>query len=148
MAVEKTLTENRSSIELPSPSSAGVALIRVDADLKADGFTDSGLKRYRDTVKGFCDDLYRKALALGDRDRAADAPREVTHEHVRSAAQQIAARGDRSTTTGHHICQIGEYLCTAGAGVGGSNLNANWGIGLFGISLALGVILYLIRTRT
>ncbi|MCW0387315.1 hypothetical protein NB722_001854 [Xanthomonas sacchari] len=44
-------------------------------------------------------------------------------------------------------CQIGEYVCAALAGVGGGKLEHTWGVLIFGLSLTLGVILFVIRNQ-
>jgi hypothetical protein len=119
--------------------------VKTDAELIAAGFTDSGITRYRNTANGFCDELFIKAVALGDRDKAVDAPREVTHEHVRDAAAKLAERGRKGQSSLQIWCQIGEYVFTATAGVGAAKLDQSWGIILFGGSVALGVILFVVR---
>lgn len=120
--------------------------MKTDQDLKTAGFTDSGLNRYKNTVDDYCKEIYSKAVALGDRDKASDAPREVTHEHVRDAAAELQRRGRESRTALQISCQIGEYVCAATAGVGAGKLDATWGIALFGISLSIGIVLFVIRS--
>lgn len=119
--------------------------MKTDIELKNAGFTDSGITRYRNTEEAYCEELYKKALALGDRDKADDLPREVTHEHVRDAAHAIASKGSSGQSTAQVFCQVGEYLFTAAAGVGAGKLDEKWGIILFGVSLTLGVVLFVIR---
>jgi hypothetical protein len=119
--------------------------MKTDSELEQSGYTDSGRSRYKSAVTGYCDELFAKSLALGDRDKAVDTPREVTHEHVRSAAGAIAIRGRESKTAIQVWCQIGEYVCAALAGVGGGKLETSWGTVVFGLSLAFGVILFVIR---
>lgn len=119
--------------------------MKTDQELDQAGFTDSGTTRYKNAVAAYCDELFGKSIALGDRDKAPDTPREVTHEHVRGAAAAIAIRGREGQTPLQVWCQIGEYLCAALAGVGGGKLEASWGTALFGVSLAVGVILFVIR---
>lgn len=119
--------------------------MKTDQELKDAGFTDSGTTRYRATAKGYCDELFTKAVALGDRDKATDTPREVTHEHVRDAASELAQRGRDNQTPSQVWCQVGEYVFTAAAGVGAGKLDQSWGVMLFGVSVALGVILFVIR---
>lgn len=41
--------------------------------------------------------------------------------------------------------QIGEYVCTALVGVGSGNLDQQSGVLLFGLSIAIGIILFVIR---
>ena len=119
--------------------------MKADLELEQAGFTDSGTTRYKNAVAAYYDELYRKSVALGDRDKAIDMPREVTHEHVRSAAAAIAVRGREGQTTFQVWCQIGEYVCAALAGVGGGKLETSWGTALFGLSLAVGVVLFVTR---
>jgi|SRR5688572_32798019 len=126
-------------------SNVEILPVKADQDLKDAGFTDSGIVRYRNTAKGYCDELFAKAVALGDRDKATDTPREVTHEHVRDAAVALGQKGRDNQTPGQIRCQVGEYLFTAAAGVGAGKLDQQWGIILFGVSLAIGVVLFVIR---
>lgn len=121
--------------------------MKTDQDLKAAGFTDSGQNRYKKTVDDYCEEIYSKAVALGDRDKAVDAPREVTHEHVRDAAAEIQRRGRESKNSTQIWCQVGEYVCAGTAGVGAGKLDAPWGIALFGLSLTIGVILFIVRSQ-
>jgi hypothetical protein len=119
--------------------------MKTDEELKDAGFTDSGTTRYKASAKAYCDELFAKAVALGDRDKASDAPREVTHEHVRGAAAVLAIRGQDMQDATQIWCRIGEYICAASAGVGGGNLQQTWGVALFGLSLTVGVVLFVIR---
>lgn len=121
--------------------------MKTDQDLRTAGFTDSGLNRYKKTVEDYCEEVYSKAIALGDRDKASDAPREVTHEHVRDAAAELQRRGRESKTTTQIWCQAGEYVCAATAGVGAGKLDTTWGIALFGLSLTIGVVLFIVRSQ-
>jgi hypothetical protein len=120
--------------------------VKSDDELKAQGFTDSGRDRYKKTAGEYCDTLFAKAVALGDRDKADGLPREVTHDHVKAAAHVIAdSYGKVSSSRLSVTCQIGEYVCAATAGVGGNNLTERWGIVAFGMSLTVGTILFVIR---
>lgn len=121
--------------------------IKTDQELKTAGFTDSGLNRYKKTVEDYCEEVYVKAVALGDRDKASNSPREVTHEHVRDAASDLQRRGRESKTPTQVWCQIGEYVCAATAGVGAGKLETTWGIALFGLSLTIGVVLFIVRNQ-
>jgi len=119
--------------------------VKTDQELEQAGFTNSGRTRYQTTTNEFCDTLFVKAVALGERDKAPNAPREVTHEHVRDAAQAIASTHKDSPTRLQIWCQLGEYVFTAAAGLGAGQLQHAWGIALFGISVAVGVVLFVIR---
>lgn len=119
--------------------------MKKDLELKSAGFTDSGAKRYDAATKAYCDELFAKAVAMGDRDKAPDTAREVTHEHVRGAAAILAVRGQDEHTGWQIFSQAGEYICAALAGVGGGKLEHTWGIILFGISLTVGVVLFVTR---
>lgn len=119
--------------------------MKTDLELDAGGFTESGAKRYKATATAYSDQLFLRAVALGDNDKAIDAPREVTHDHVRSAAAALAVKGQDKSDPLQVWCQIGEYVCAASAGVGGGKLEQTWGILMFGISLTAGVVLFVIR---
>lgn len=120
--------------------------MKSDQELKDAGFTESGLTRYKASTTAYCDDLFSKAMAIGERDRAEDGPREITHEHVRSAAVFLSVRGNNKEDSTQKLCQVGEYVCAAAAGVGGGKLDQSWGVILFGLSLTIGVILFVIRS--
>lgn len=119
--------------------------MKTDQELQAGGFTESGAKRYKATATAYSGELFSRAVALGESDKAADAPREVTHDHVRSAAAALALKGQDKSDPVQVGCQVGEYVCAALAGVGGGKLEHSWGVLLFGLSLTLGVILFVIR---
>ncbi len=120
--------------------------MKSDDQLKAEGFTDSGRDRYKKTAGEYCDALFTKAVALGDRDKADGLPREVTHDHVKASAHVIASSyGKEGSSRLSVICQIGEYVCAATAGVGGNNLAEQWGVVAFGTSLTVGTILFVVR---
>ena len=119
--------------------------MKTDQELRAAGFTDSGATRYRATTQAYCDEVFAKAVALGDRDKAADAAREVTHEHVRGAAAVLSLKGQDRSDAVQVWCQVGEYVCASAAGVGGGKLEATWGVAVFGVSLTIGVILFVVR---
>ena len=119
--------------------------MKTEAELKTAGFTESGGKRYSAATTAYCDELFNKSVAFGERDKALDAAREVTHDHVRGAAAVLAIRGQEGQSTVQVWCQIGEYVCAALAGVGGGQLSQAWGILVFGLSLTVGVILFVTR---
>lgn len=114
-------------------------------DLKAAGFTESGIKRYQDTAQDFCLSIFNRSVALGESDKAADAPREVTHEHVRNAAIQMASIGHNGETPADIAQQVLEFVCVAFVGLGAGKLDKQWGIFLFSLCLAGAVISFVIR---
>lgn len=117
---------------------------KTEEQLTAEGFTASGVCRYVDTVEEYSEDLYRRSVASGDNDKDRNLSREVTHEHVRSSAESIRyARPKKSKWM--MASQIGEYLFTALAGVGGGKLDEAWGVGLFVVGVALATILIVFR---
>jgi hypothetical protein len=120
--------------------------MKTDQELLDAGFTQSGFQRYKATVIAYSECLFERSVALGEADKAHDAPREVTHDHVRSASVALEVKGQARAYSVQAFCQIGEYVCAATAGVGGGALNENWGILLFGVSLTIGIILFVIRT--
>lgn len=121
--------------------------MKSDDELKNDGLTSSGLKRYKDAVIDFEKTLLEKAIVFAQADKATDANIEVTHDHVRSGAMAMAASLGKEKPSPWAIpIQIGEYLFTASAGVGGGSLKEPWGTPLFVISVALAVILFVVRS--
>ena len=118
--------------------------MKTEQELREAHFTDSGVQRYLATETAYSDELFKKATLLGEADRGAGLPLEVTHDHVRRAASALESRPQQQS--GWTIAvEVGELLCAAGAGVGGNNLPKPWAIILFGLSLALGIILYMFR---
>ena len=119
--------------------------MKSDDDLKNAGFTKSGSIQYRNASVGYCEELFAKSIAFGDRDKFHNAQREVTHDHVRSAAAILISQGAIKGGKWPLIGQVGEYVCAALAGVGGGHLEHYWGTLLFGLSLSIGVILFISR---
>lgn len=120
--------------------------MKTDDELRTKGFTDSGRDRYKRTAGDYCDALFAKAIALGEADKADGLAREVTHDHVKAAAHGIAGSYGKEGSSRLAVgCQIGEYICAATAGVGGNSLAEKWGIVLFGMSLVIGTVLFVIR---
>ena len=121
--------------------------MKTDHELTTAGFTNSGKKRYQATLTEYSDALFTRATALGDADKAPNTPREVTHEHVRDAAEAISRRRGEGRTPAQIWCQAGEYVCAALAGMGAAKLEHTWGIVLFVLSVAIGVILFIVRSN-
>ena len=57
-----------------------------EVQLRSEGFTGSGIKRFSDTVPDYAKQLLDRAVHFADAARATGMQREVTHEHVRGAA--------------------------------------------------------------
>ena len=118
--------------------------MKTEQELRAAHFTESGVQRFLVTERAYADELFKKAGLLGEADKGTDTPLEITHDHVRRAALALGMRRER--TSGWFIaCQVAEYVCAAGAGVGSNYLNTQSGIILFGGSLVVGVILFIVR---
>ena len=117
-----------------------------EEQLKAAGFTESGTPRFTETVKEYSNVLFARAIHYGDVDKAPNLPREITHEHVRAAAVSMAKSfGKTAKSKWTTLGQIGEYIFTAIAGVGGGHLDNQYGIAAFGLGLSGAVILVVIR---
>ncbi len=114
--------------------------MKTDQELSQAGFTPSGLQRYQRTTSEYSEELYSRAIKLGDYDKAPDAQREVTHDHVRSAAESLTRRS-REPTGWERFCHISEYVCTLGAGIGGGKLDQTWGVALCIAATAIGLLL-------
>lgn len=121
-----------------------------EADLLSAKYTQTGIQRYKQTIEKYGEQLFKIATLLGEKDKRDGFDREITEQHVRNAAIEM----NKSLTKTEKpmwivFCQIGEYLCTAGVGVGGSNLETKWGICTFGLGLTIGIALFITRmTKT
>lgn len=123
--------------------------MKTQQELQAAGFTLTGSKRYGDTVNDYSETLFKKSVIYGEASKADDANLEVTHDHVRAAAHNIASTfAKEKPSTWCLPVQIGEYLFTLGAGVGGGAYKETWGIPVFVACIALGVILFVVRNTT
>lgn len=123
----------------------------VEEQLKAAGFTpDTGVSRFKKTIKEYSDMLFKRAVSLAEADRDPTLPREINHQHVASAAYSIANRFGRPPRPKWAIpAQVAEYMGLLIAGIGGGHLDKPGGIWAFGGGLAVFVILIGIRlTRT
>lgn len=120
--------------------------MKTTQELEQDGFTTSGLSRYEQTVEQYADALYKKSITFGDSVKANDLSREVTHEHVRSAAQLIANSFGKSKTSAWWIVsQITEYVLTATSAFALGNTTKPWSTPVFVISTVVAGILISVR---
>ena len=121
--------------------------VNIDSNiLNKAGFTQSGSARFNVTVQDYADQLFEKCVHYGDVDKGKDLPREVTHDHVRSAAYTIARSYGRPQTPKWAIyTQIGEYVFTAIGGAGAGRLDEPLGIAAFVGGAGLAVLLFVLR---
>jgi len=120
--------------------------MKTEQQLEEAGFTESGRSRYLKTVQDYSDEVFNRSVKYGELDKDQSSNLEVTHEHVRESAHSIARSYGKERPTGWAVFgQIGEYVFTAVAGIGGGNLSTSWGTPVFGLSLALAVILIAVR---
>ena len=121
--------------------------IAVDDSLLAGShFTTSGQQQFEATVKDYSSQLLTKSVHFEEIDRASGLAPEITHDHVRSAASVISSTFGRAVPPKWLIpANIGEYLSTAAAGVGGGHLDKPWGIATFVIGISIAVILVVVR---
>lgn len=130
---------------MPDSEDSPVFTISEDS-LVAAGFTSSGKKRSSDTSTDYVKELYEKSKLLADASRGQDLPREVTHEHVRSAARILAVSFGRPNAPWWALpCQVLEYLATAGVGLGTGQLDQPWGIKISLGCFIVGVLLLVLR---
>lgn len=122
-------------------------LVTIDtAELKARGFTESGIKQFCSTVTDYVTTLAERAVHLGDADKAPGMDPEVGHDNVRASAHSIARSfGAPSKSPWLIVGQIAEYLATAVAGVGGGHLDKQPGVIAFGVGVSVAVILVVVR---
>lgn len=121
--------------------------MKTEPELKKSGFTISGVDRYQKAATDFSSKLFEKCIVLGERDKASDMDREITHEHVREAAAELQRKGRSGLSTKQIVCQILEYVATAIAGAATGILDKPVGVLIFVISVAIGVILFVVRTQ-
>jgi hypothetical protein len=115
-------------------------------ELTSAGYTNSGLDRYNKSVVEYSKLLFDKAVNYGEIDKATNANREVTHEHVKAAAHSIANSFGKPLKPKWIIpAQIGQYLCAAIAGLAGGHIDKTPGLVGFALSFALGAILFIIE---
>ncbi|MCK5722397.1 MAG: hypothetical protein KAI84_07640 [Gammaproteobacteria bacterium] len=121
-----------------------------DEELNIAGFTNSGAPQFNETVEGYSRLLFERAIHFSDVDKATNLPREITHDHVRAAAHSIAnSYGKPTKSKWSTVGQIGEYVAIAIVGVGGSNLDNQYGVLVFGVGLLIAVVLIVARlTKT
>src|ERR1035437_6382083 len=121
------------------------ALVKIeDPLLRNEGFTESGCRRYCDSVLDYANTLKTRAVLYAEADKAPDLAREVTHDHVRAAAIALAGRQTGPSAWGI-AGQVSEYLATASAGFSAGNIDTGLGILGFGLSISTAVLLMLVR---
>ena len=115
-------------------------------DLNGDGFTASGEARFKETIQDYSNTVYRKSVNYGELDKASNMPREITHDHVKSAAHSIAqSYGKDKPPKMQRFSQAGEYIATAVGGAGASHLDKTPGVVAFVIGAILAVLLFSYR---
>ncbi len=123
--------------------------IKTD-QLKELGFTESGIKRYKNTVTEYSDLLLEKSKKLGESRKASDSKVEINYENVQAASRIIASTfGIEQPPKWKLWAQAGEYLLTATCGYLGSqatqeNAPASFTL-LFVLAAVLGVGLFIAR---
>lgn len=116
------------------------------AELTNSGFTNSGSDRYQKSVLEYSKILFDKSVSYGEIDKAQNANREVTHEHVKAAAHSIAKSfGKPMKPKWMMPVQIGQYVCAILVGIAGGQLEKMWGIIGFVLAFAVGAILFVIE---
>lgn len=128
-----------------------MSIVKIDKQkLIASGFTDSGVKRYENTVTEYSDILFEKSKKFGEARKASDSAVEINYENVQGAVKVISANfGNEEIPKWKLWAQAGEYLITATCGYLGSqatqdNAPSHFTI-LFVIAAVLGVGLFIVR---
>ena len=117
-------------------------------ELDSAGFTASGRERYQKGVKDYAKILFEKSINYGEIDRAS--VREVTHDHVKSAAHSIANSFGKPTQSKWIIpMKFGQYICAAFVGLATNHMNNIYGaIGFVTAFCIGGILLYLENSKT
>jgi hypothetical protein len=110
-----------------------------DENLDNSGFTNSGKIRFKKTVEDYNQLLFDKAVNYAEIDKATNAQREVTHEHVKAASHSIAkSYGKPLKPSWFPWAKFGQYAATGLVGLSVSNLPDIWALILFVTSFAVG----------
>lgn len=113
-------------------------------DLDNAGFTSSGNPQYIKTVEDYAKVLFEKSITYGDIDKAQI--REVTHDHVKSAAHSIASSFGKPTQPKWlWMMKVGQYVCAALVGVATNHLDKIYGAIGFVCAFAIGGIFLIIE---
>jgi hypothetical protein len=119
------MNDNPEKKSSPTPSK----LILAKESLTKANYTSAGIKRFEQTLESFSEQLYDKSILFAEAEKQDGFDREVTEKHVRLAASILTRSLFKTEQPGWVIpVQIGEYLFTAIAGAGASNLSSNYGI--------------------
>lgn len=117
-----------------------------EAMLTNAGFVNSGIVRYRTILTDTAKEVFDRAIALGDAAKATGLDREVTHDHVMTAARAIPGHLAAQPRPWWIIpCHILEYVLAIVAGLGAGHIKEDWGVFLFGGGLAVAVLLIVAR---
>ena len=115
-------------------------------ELTTAGFTNSGSDRYQKSVLEYGKILFDKSVNYAEIDRASNASREVTHEHVKAAAHSIANSYGRPIKSKLIIpVQVGEFVCAGAVGLCGGHIDKTEGLIGFAAAFALGSILFIVE---
>jgi len=126
-------------------------IIEIKTDvLRAAGFTESGTKRYRDTIIDYSNLLFEKSKKIGEARKASDSNVEINYENVQDASRIIMSHfGNEPIPKWKLWAQAGEYLLTAACGYLGSQATQKdapaYFTLLFVISAVFGVGLFIAR---
>ena len=91
---------------------------RVSIDLRDPNFTPSGSEQLEDTVDDYFGLLILRAKGFAELGRVHNSPLEITSEHVRSAARQIAYIQPAEKPKWLIPVQVLEYVGVAIFGIG------------------------------
>jgi hypothetical protein len=128
-----------------------MSLIQIDKQkLIETGFTESGVKRYENTISEYSDLLFEKSKKFGEARKANDSDVEINYENVQGAVKVISASfGDDKIPNWKLWVQAGEYLITAAWGYLGTKATATDAPShftiLFVIAAVIGVGLFIAR---
>jgi hypothetical protein len=117
-----------------------------EENLRKLNFSETGIKRFIDTINEFEDELLNKSINIGKTSQEKDMPLEITGVNVRNAVMYIKYNLKCQKTPLLFIFfNILEYVFTALATFGLAKFDKKYGIILFVLATAIAVILITIR---
>lgn len=115
--------------------------MKTEQELRDSNFTNEGIKRFEQTMESYSKNLFETSIALAKREHSDSV--EITQTHVRDAAISLIRKSPRNVWS--IIGQTLEYVFGITAGIGAGNMSNSWGQLLFGGSIFVGTVIFVVR---